>query len=145
MSIRVRKDGTMWCSAHTEEQEGDTYIDDNLHYEMSVEHAVLVALPMPEHLGHPQWWWTSSAPNDCDFQSVERVAAERVDGINYVAWRERTLLEDDTWFRRQYPAAVAAGDWEGVARLLSGRLRQMEKRAAAANRRADALEMKQND
>lgn len=65
MAIRVRKDGTMWCAAHTEKQPGDTYIDDALHYEMSIEHGVIVALPMPEHVDHPQWWWSRAAPAGC--------------------------------------------------------------------------------
>ncbi|GAA2867044.1 hypothetical protein GGQ99_001344 [Aminobacter niigataensis] len=66
MAIRVRKDGTMWCAAHTEPLVGDTYIGDGLHYEMSVEQGVIVALPMPEHLGHCQWWWANSAPEAAD-------------------------------------------------------------------------------
>lgn len=70
MSIRVRKDGTMWCAALTEAQPGDAYIDDNLHYEMSVEHGVIVALPMPEHTLHPQWWWTAQAPANANFIMV---------------------------------------------------------------------------
>jgi len=47
-------------------------------------------------------------------------------------------LEDDR-FIRDYPEAVRRGDWERIARLLSGRLRQMDKRAKAANARADSL------
>ncbi len=39
----------------------------------------------------------------------------------------------------QYGNAVARGDYESVARMLSGRLRQMDKRAKAANTRADTL------
>lgn len=61
----------------------------------------------------------------------------------YAAWRERKLLSENEWFLRQYPDAVASGDWEHIARLLSGRLRQMDKRARAANARADALEANQ--
>ncbi len=72
MSIRVRRDGTMWCAALTDPLEGDTYIDDGLHYEMSVEKAVIVALPMPEHLKHPQWWWTAMAPVEADFRMVKK-------------------------------------------------------------------------
>lgn len=71
MAIRVRKDGTMWCAALTEEHTGDTYIDDGLHYEMSIENGVIVALPMPEHKENPQWWWTSSAPSEADFTMSE--------------------------------------------------------------------------
>ena len=66
MAIRVRKDGTMWCAAHSEPMEGDTYIDDGLHYHLSVERGVIVALPMPEHENHCQWWWANSAPAEAD-------------------------------------------------------------------------------
>jgi hypothetical protein len=45
----------------------------------------------------------------------------------------------DEKFMRAYPEAVRRGDWEHIARLLSGRLRQMDKRAKAANVRSDAL------
>lgn len=62
MAIRVRKDGTMWCAALTQPEDGDTYIDDGLHYTMSVERKVIVALPMPLHLSHCQWWWSGAAP-----------------------------------------------------------------------------------
>lgn len=61
----------MWCAAYTEAQDGDTYIDDNLHYEMSVVHAVIVALPMAEHIKHPQWWWTNQAPSEANFIMVD--------------------------------------------------------------------------
>lgn len=67
MAIRVRKDGIMLCAAHSVAEEGDTYIDDALHYAMSVEHGVIVALPMPDHLNNPQWWWSGDAPVEADF------------------------------------------------------------------------------
>lgn len=70
MAIRVRKDGTMWCAAHTDSQPGDTYIDDTLHYEMSVVHSVIVAYPMPRHIEEPQWFWTATAPEDANFMNV---------------------------------------------------------------------------
>lgn len=66
MAIRVRKDGTMWCAALTEPMDGDTYIDDALHYEMSAVHGVIVALLHEEHQKHPQWWWVMSAPASAD-------------------------------------------------------------------------------
>lgn len=75
MAIRVRSDGTMWCAAHTKEEPGDTYIDDGLHYAMSVEYGVIVALPMPQHATHPQWWWARQAPDEADFGMVRGVAS----------------------------------------------------------------------
>lgn len=68
MAIRVRADGTMWCAALTKEKPGDTYIEDDLHYEMSVEKAVIVALPAPQHESHPQWWWMAQAPFPVDVE-----------------------------------------------------------------------------
>lgn len=57
MAIRVRKDGSMICAAHSRPEDGDTYIDDGLHYEMSQVHRVITSLPMPEHEADPRWWW----------------------------------------------------------------------------------------
>lgn len=71
MAIRVRKDGTMWCAAHTKPEEGDTYIDDGLHYRMSVDYGVIVALPMPDHVQHCQWWWADAAPPEADRKFVK--------------------------------------------------------------------------
>ena len=42
MSIRWRKDGKLLCAAKHDKKEGDTYIDDRLHYQLSVECKVIV-------------------------------------------------------------------------------------------------------
>lgn len=80
MAIRVRTDGTMWCAALTPEMPGDTYIDDGLHYQMSVEHGVIVALPMFAHESHPQWWWAASAPIEADMWRVEQIRRLGLEG-----------------------------------------------------------------
>lgn len=72
MAIRIRKDGTMICAAHSEPEDGDTYIDDDLHYEMSAVKGVIVALPMPYHVADPRWWWAAQAPSSADFWATER-------------------------------------------------------------------------
>ena len=36
MSLRWRKDGRLLCGAKSEPEEGDTYINDRLHYQLSV-------------------------------------------------------------------------------------------------------------
>lgn len=41
MSLRWRKDGPLLCGAKSEPKEGDTYIDDRLHYQLSVTKAVM--------------------------------------------------------------------------------------------------------
>ncbi|MCT4190243.1 hypothetical protein HZP50_07025 [Elizabethkingia anophelis] len=36
MALRIRKTGEILCAAHTKPEEGDTYLDDNIHYFLSV-------------------------------------------------------------------------------------------------------------
>lgn len=55
MSIRWRADGRLLCAAKCEAEEGDTYIDDRLHYELSVERQVLVA--SEDHFNDGLWFW----------------------------------------------------------------------------------------
>ena len=63
MAIRIRKDGRILCAALTEAEDGDTYIDDALHYEMSVVHGVLCTTKEPEHSNTgDEWWWTCNPP-----------------------------------------------------------------------------------
>ncbi len=56
MSIRIRKDGTMLCAAKSEPMEGDRYIDDTLHYFLSVDLNVLHTDDDPES-GEPEHWY----------------------------------------------------------------------------------------
>lgn len=77
MAIRVRKDGILVCAAHSEPEDGDTYIDDALQYEMSAVHGVIVALPMPAHEADPRWFWAGRAPAGVDdWNSAARAAKE---------------------------------------------------------------------
>lgn len=45
---------------------GDTYLDDGLHYRLSVELHALVTdkdhLDRPGHRGHGLWWWANEVP-----------------------------------------------------------------------------------
>lgn len=71
MSLRIRQDGTIWCAALTEPMEGDLYIDDNWHYSLTAETAVIVTHAMPKHVEQGgQWWWRWEAPEDCDFRML---------------------------------------------------------------------------
>jgi len=54
-------------------------------------------------------------------------------------WNRRSLSVEDATFAARYINALSHHDMRSVAGILSGRLRQMDKRAAAANARADAL------
>lgn len=63
MALRIRKNGRILCAAiHKEEQE-DTYIDDNLHYQMSVIHKVIATEEYEKHIINGEWWWIGNIPN----------------------------------------------------------------------------------
>jgi hypothetical protein len=62
MALRVRQDGRILCAAIHPKEDGDTYIDDGLHYQMSVIHKVLVTEPMEKHKDRGEWWWHNNVP-----------------------------------------------------------------------------------
>jgi hypothetical protein len=62
MALRIRKDGRILCAAMHGAEPGDTYIDDGLHYEMSVIHKVIGTEPSEKHNSHGQWWWIGNVP-----------------------------------------------------------------------------------
>ena len=64
MSIRWRKDGRMLCAAMTEPEEHDTYIDDRLHYQLSVISRTILA--DVNHETNGLWHWVHN-----DFLRVE--------------------------------------------------------------------------
>jgi len=55
MSIRWRKTGELLCGAKSEEMDGDTYIGDHLHYELSIIQKCLVP-DVNEH-ENGLWYW----------------------------------------------------------------------------------------
>jgi len=55
MSIRWRKDGRLVCAAVSHEEDGDTYIDDRLHYQLSeVTQAIIADV---DHELNGLWHW----------------------------------------------------------------------------------------
>ena len=58
MSIRWRLNGDMVCAAMSEAEEGDTYIDDKLHYQLSVISRAIIADVKHEING--LWHWVHS-------------------------------------------------------------------------------------
>jgi hypothetical protein len=64
MALRIRKDGRILCAAMHPEEDGDTYIDDGLHYEMSVIHKVIGSESMERHKDSGRWWWIGNVPAD---------------------------------------------------------------------------------
>ena len=63
MALRIRKNGRIFCAALHKEKSGDTYIDDALHYEMSVIHKVIVTEPHKKHMKNGEWWWAGNVPD----------------------------------------------------------------------------------
>lgn len=64
MALRIRKDGRILCAAIHPAEPGDTYIDDGLHYQLSVIHKVLVTEPHEAHMQHGEWWWRGQVPRN---------------------------------------------------------------------------------
>lgn len=62
MAVRIRKNGQIFCAAMTESKVDDIYLDDNIHYILSVENKVLVT--DNNHLKHGEWWWKHNIPKN---------------------------------------------------------------------------------
>ena len=60
MSIRWRKSGELVCAAMSQEEDGDTYIDDRLHYQLSVISKTIIA--DIEHNQNGLWHWIHGGP-----------------------------------------------------------------------------------
>jgi hypothetical protein len=63
MALRIRKNGRIFCAALTEVEKGDTYIDDELHYIMSIEKKVIRTYSMPKHAETGEWFWSGNTPD----------------------------------------------------------------------------------
>lgn len=62
MAIRIRKNGRIFCAALTSGQEGDTYVPDDIHYQLSVEKKILVTEYNDKHMKNAEWWWKGNIP-----------------------------------------------------------------------------------
>lgn len=63
MAVRIRKNGKIFCAALSKALEGDCYIDDGLHYELSVERKLLVTTENEYHIKNGgEWWWKGQEP-----------------------------------------------------------------------------------
>ena len=71
MSLRWRLDGPLLCAAKTQPEDGDTYIDDRLHYQLSVVSRAI--LPSVDEEGSGEWLWLH--PEDGSFIRAERELA----------------------------------------------------------------------
>lgn len=65
MAVRIRKNGQIFCAVLSEALEGDCYIDDGLHYELSVKRKVLVTTDNDTHMKTGgEWWWKGQEPTN---------------------------------------------------------------------------------
>ena len=63
MAVRIRADNkTILCAAMFPAEEGDMYIDDDIHYMLSVLAKVLVT--DENHFEHGKWWWINDVPDN---------------------------------------------------------------------------------
>lgn len=64
MAVRIRKDGRIFCAALNNHEEGDIYINDALHYHLSVIEKILVTTENEHHMSTGgEWWWKTKIPN----------------------------------------------------------------------------------
>ena len=100
MAVRIRADRkTIVCAAMSEARPGDCYLDDNIHYELSVELGVLCCIGKN---GDGADLWEFCAPGTPP-SLVWRIGKERNRGMNRVLnhWyrRIRALLPGHRWTR----------------------------------------------
>lgn len=69
MSIRWRKSGELVCAAVSDPEEGDTYIDDRLHYQLSVISRAII--PSSDHEEDGLWFWVHGYSNNNYFLKGE--------------------------------------------------------------------------
>lgn len=69
MALRWRLDGSILCAAKCEPEEGDTYIDDRLHYELSVIQKTVVPDKNERKTG--RWHWLHNDPATKDWTAIQ--------------------------------------------------------------------------
>ena len=70
MSLRWRKDGTLICGAKSEPQEDDCYIDDRLHYMLSLILKVIEPDENEEENG--LWHWVMDSDGEKEYQRINQ-------------------------------------------------------------------------
>lgn len=82
MAVRIRKDGRILCAAMYAAEDGDCYIDDGIHYALSVEAKVLVTESHERHKNRGEWWWINAVPQ----------------GVTIDGFYTPTSLDDARWY-----------------------------------------------
>lgn len=63
MALRIRKNGRILCAALNNEEKGDIYLNDGIHYYLSVELKILVTTIFDIHIiTNGEWWWKGKEP-----------------------------------------------------------------------------------
>ena len=63
MALRIRKNGRIFCAALSVAENGDTYLDDEIHYILSVKYKLLVTTDVKNHIKNKgEWWWSGFIP-----------------------------------------------------------------------------------
>jgi len=75
MALRIRKDGTILCAANTKAAEGDVYLDDNIHYHLSVLTKAIVA--SENHKEDNLWFWNISPQMNEHYHKIKNYLNER--------------------------------------------------------------------
>ncbi len=64
MAVRIRENGRIFCAAINKEMKGDCYLDDGIHYILSVEQKLLVTTENEYHMENGgEWWWRGQEPS----------------------------------------------------------------------------------
>lgn len=63
MALRIRRDGRILCAAMHPAEPDDCYLDDGIHYCLSVEQKVLVTEEHEQHSKRGEWWWFGRIPD----------------------------------------------------------------------------------
>lgn len=69
MALRIRKTGEILCAAHTEVEEGDTYIHDGIHYYLAVLTGAIVA--SENHSEDNLWFWNIKEDEKEHYQEIK--------------------------------------------------------------------------
>ena len=65
MAVRIRLDGRILCAAINAAEDGDVYINDDIHYKLSVEEKILITTENEHHkLNDGEWWWKGREPKN---------------------------------------------------------------------------------
>ena len=68
MSLRWRKNGELVCGAKSLERDDDTYIDDRLHYMLSIILKVIV--PDPNEKDNGLWHWIMDTEGTVEYWRI---------------------------------------------------------------------------